>query len=185
MRRFLTKSPFAFIESSVKVAEIVSQPVVKGFFIMRLLAFIVGLLFSQTVFATPDTLFLLRHAEKRDGINPNLSQAGQARAEHLVSILKDKKIKHIFSTNYNRTLETVKPLSQELDIVVTHYNPRQLTALVKQLKTLKGNTVIVGHSNTTPQLVKLLTGQDVTINEDQFDKLFVVNGKSVAELSSN
>ena len=152
---------------------------------MRLFAFIGCLFFSQAVFATPDTLFLLRHAEKRDGINPNLSQAGKARAEHLVSMLKDKRIKHIFSTNYNRTLETVKPLSQTLGIVVTHYNPRQLTALVKQLKTLQGNTVIVGHSNTTPQLVKLLTGQDVTINEDQFDKLFVVNGNSVTELSSN
>lgn len=152
---------------------------------MRLLAFIVGLLFSQVVFATPDTLFLLRHAEKRDGINPNLSEAGQARAEYLVSMLKNKEIKHIFSTNYNRTLETVKPLSQELDIVVTHYNPRQLTALVKQLKTLKGNTVIVGHSNTTPQLVKLLTDQDVTINEDQFDKLFVIEGGALTQLSSN
>ena len=152
---------------------------------MRLLAFIVGLFFSQAVFATPDTLFLLRHAEKRDGINPNLSEAGKARAEHLVSMLKDKKIKHIFSTNYNRTLETVKPLSQKLGIVVTHYNPRQLTALVKQLKTLKGNTVIVGHSNTTPQLVKLLTDHDVAINEDQFDKLFVIKGGTLTQLSSN
>ncbi len=152
---------------------------------MRLLAFIVGLFFSQAVFATPDTLFLLRHAEKRDGINPNLSEAGKARAEHLVSMLKDKEIKHIFSTNYNRTLETVKPLSQKLGIVITHYNPRQLTALVKQLKTLKGNTVIVGHSNTTPQLVKLLTDQDVTINEDQFDRLFVIKGATLTQLSSN
>ena len=152
---------------------------------MRLFAFIGCLFFSQAVLSTPDTLFLLRHAEKRDGINPNLSQAGQAHAEHLVSILKDKKIKHIFSTNYNRTLETVKPLSQELDIVVTHYNPRQLTALVKQLKTLQGNTEIVGHSNTTPQLVKLLTGQDVTINEDHFDKLFVIENGLLTQLSSN
>ena len=152
---------------------------------MRLLAFIVGLFFSQAVFATPDTLFLLRHAEKRDGINPNLSEAGKARAEHLVSMLKDKEIKHIFSTNYNRTLETVKPLSQKLGIVITHYNPRQLTALVKQLKTLKGNTVIVGHSNTTPQLAKLLTDHDVTINEDQFDRLFVIEGGTLTQLSSN
>lgn len=152
---------------------------------MRTLFFLIVTLFSSATFALPDTLFLLRHAEKRDGINPNLSDAGKARAEHLASMLKDKKIKHIFSTNYNRTLETVKPLSQKLGIVVTHYNPRQLTALVKQLKTLKGNTVIVGHSNTTPQLVKLLTGQDVTINEDQFDKLFVIEGGTLTQLSSN
>lgn len=69
--------------------------------------------------------------------------------------------------------------------MVTHYNPRQLTALVKQLKTLKGNTVIVGHSNTTPQLVKLLTDHDVTINEDQFDELFVIEGGALTLLSSN
>ena len=152
---------------------------------MRTLFFLIVTLFSSATFALPDTLFLLRHAEKRDGINPNLSEAGKARAEHLVSMLKDKEIKHIFSTNYNRTLETVKPLSQKLGIVVTHYNPRQLTALVKQLKTLKGNTVIVGHSNTTPQLVKLLTDHDVTINEDQFDKLFVIEGGALTLLSSN
>lgn len=152
---------------------------------MRTLFFLIITLFSSATFATPDTLFLLRHAEKRDGINPNLSEAGKSRAEHLVSMLKDKEIKHIFSTNYNRTLETVKPLSQKLGIVVTHYNPRQLTALVKQLKTLKGNTVIVGHSNTTPQLVKLLIDHDVTINEDQFDKLFVIKGATLTQLSSN
>ncbi|MEI4550925.1 phosphoglycerate mutase family protein [Pseudoalteromonas spongiae] len=152
---------------------------------MRTLFFLIITLFSSATFALPDTLFLLRHAEKRDDINPNLSEAGKARAEHLVSMLKDKEIKHIFSTNYNRTLETVKPLSQKLGIVVTHYNPRQLTALVKQLKTLKGNTVIVGHSNTTPQLVRLLTDHDVTINEDQFDKLFVIKGGTLTQLSSN
>ncbi|WP_421973219.1 SixA phosphatase family protein [Pseudoalteromonas sp. SSM20] len=167
------------------MAEIVSQPVVKGFYIMRLLTAILFLLLSNTVFATPDTFILLRHAEKKEGPNPSLTEAGQARAERLVTLLKDYDIKHIFSSNYNRTLETAKPLSDKLGITVTHYNPRQLSALAAQLSTLKGNIVIVGHSNTTPEMVKLLSGQDVGVSESEFHKVFVVKEKSVTELSSN
>lgn len=152
---------------------------------MRLLLSTLMIFFTLPLVAAPDTYYLLRHAEKKDYLNPSLTEQGQARAKRLAQILSDKQITHIFSTNYNRTLETAKPLSDKLGITITHYNPRQLTALVAQLNTLSGNVVIVGHSNTTPELVKLLSDEIVTINEEQFDKLFVVIGKSVQELSSN
>ena len=34
--------------------------------------------------------------------------------------------------------------------------------------------VIVGHSNTVPESIKALTGKTVKIEDNEFDKLFVV-----------
>jgi IS1 family transposase len=40
---------------------------------------------------------------------------------------------------------------------------------------LKGNTLVVGHSNTTPALVQLLSGSQIDeMAEDEFDRLYQV-----------
>ena len=143
------------------------------------------LLFPCTLLATPDTFILLRHAEKKAGPNPSLTIAGNERAVRISQLLKNYDIKHIFSSNYNRTLETAKPLAKRLGITVTHYNPRELSALVRQLDTLSGTAVIIGHSNTTPELVKRLSNEQVAINEDQFDHLFIVQKGVLSIQSSN
>ena len=150
----------------------------------KFICFLFGFI-SSTLFAAPETYYLLRHAEKKDYLNPSLTEQGQTRANRIATLLGDKNISHIFSTNYNRTLETAKPLSEKLNITVTHYNPRQLSAFVKQLKTLKGNVVIVGHSNTTPDLVKLLSDKTISIKEDEFDKVFIIEERKLTITSSN
>ena len=152
---------------------------------MRLLLSTLIIFFTLPLFAAPETYYLLRHAEKKDYLNPSLTEQGQIRANRIATFLSDKNISHIFSTNYNRTLETAKPLSEKLNITVTHYNPRQLSAFVKQLKTLKGNVVIVGHSNTTPDLVKLLSDKTISIKEDEFDKVFIIKDRKLTITNSN
>jgi hypothetical protein len=47
--------------------------------------------------------------------------------------------------------------------------------LVKQLRQAKDNVLVVGHSNTIPDLLKQLGVKDaVTIADDQYDDLFIV-----------
>ena len=48
-------------------------------------------------------------------------------------------------------------------------------ALVKQLEAVKGNVLVVGHSNSVPDVIKGLGATaPVTIGDDEFDNLFIV-----------
>ena len=58
-------------------------------------------------------LILIRHGEKVDeSQDADLNDAGQARAHALAAMLKDAGIQAIYSTDYRRTLETVKPTAE-------------------------------------------------------------------------
>ena len=69
-----------------------------------------------TTFRRPiTTIILVRHAEKIiDPNNPDvdLSAAGQARAQEIARMFGDAGINAIYATQYQRTQETVKPLSE-------------------------------------------------------------------------
>jgi 2,3-bisphosphoglycerate-dependent phosphoglycerate mutase len=134
------------------------------------------------------TYYIVRHAEKQSSAtmanttmttDVPLSEAGKERAESLAQLLKNEKIKHIFSTNYARTRSTVQPLAQAINVPVEVYDPKD-PQFVSRLKTLKENTLIVGHSNTVDDLVNDLLGKK-EINGDLPDSaygdLFVVKKK--------
>jgi len=123
------------------------------------------------------TFYLLRHAEKqKDGTkNPHLSERGQLRAAYLAQQLSSANITKIYSTNYHRTRETVKPLSELLEVPVELYSPSKLQEFAKNLKNETGQIVIVGHSNTTPTLTALLSGKTIDdMEEGEYENLYQV-----------
>ena len=127
-------------------------------------------------------VYLVRHAEKaestdRDGpLGPPLNEAGRARAAVLVEVLAAEEITHIFSTDYRRTQETAHPLAENLGLKVESYDPRALEEFARRLRKLPGRHVVVGHSNTTPQLAGFLGGNPgKPIDEArEFDRLYIV-----------
>jgi len=138
------------------------------------------LLFSLTSFSQTTTFIVLRHAEKADNSkDTNLSAEGLVRAEELKKTLAPVNVNAIYSTPYNRTKQTATPLATAKGITITEYpaNKPYLEFVEELLAAHKGQTVvIVGHSNTIPEILKVL-GQNafnLTINENQFDNLFVV-----------
>jgi broad specificity phosphatase PhoE len=123
------------------------------------------------------TFYLLRHAEKQnDGTkDPHLTEQGQQRAEYLAQQLSLANITKIYSTDYHRTQETAKPLSELLGVSVESYNPRNLEEFAEVLNAESGSIVIVGHSNTTPTLAALLSGQEVDgIDESEYENLYQI-----------
>ena len=130
------------------------------------------------------SIFLIRHAEKQlDGIrDPSLTKKGVLRAENISKQLKNRNIKTIYSTNYKRTRQTAIPLSKLLEIGLALYDPSQLEAFAKQVLSGEGNVLIVGHSNTTPQLVELLGGNSQgPMAETVYNRIYqlVVKGSKV------
>lgn len=126
-------------------------------------------------------IYLVRHAEKITGTDiedrdPPLTEAGRERAQHLAYVLGHVRIEKIYSSDYTRTRQTAKPLAKKLGLRVQSYDPRALREFAQQLREGSGRALVVGHSNTTPQLVELLGGEGgAPIDEkSEYDRLYVV-----------
>lgn len=140
------------------------------------------LMLSLTIFscgsfsADSVSIYLVRHAEKlADSQNPSLTACGKKRAKQLASILSKTDISAIYSTSYQRTMQTARPLAKQKNIPVKNYNPRHLEQFALQLQQKQENALVVGHSNTTPMLVELLAKQKVTpLNEQDYQYLYQV-----------
>lgn len=133
---------------------------------------------SQNLRAEADQkIFLLRHAEKQKTADsdPPLTAEGKKRAAHLVELFKSSSIKHIYSSDYQRTMETAKPLAESLGLVIQQYDAARLEEFASQLKQTSGNIVVVGHSNTTPKLSELLGGQSHgQMDEAEYDLYYLL-----------
>lgn len=124
------------------------------------------------------TLYLVRHAEKEAGgaKDPALTAAGKIRAHKLAVLLKNKGISDIWSSNYQRTRNTAAPLAAELGIEVEIYDASDLKALVSKLEKNRRSALVVGHSDTTPELASLLCNCQVTEMDDtEYDRLLIVH----------
>lgn len=67
---------------------------------------------------TTTTLILARHAERPEGLDPSLTEEGQARARALANVLADNGVTAIYTPDLNRMRESVKPLADELGLQV-------------------------------------------------------------------
>ncbi len=128
------------------------------------------------VIAADTIIYLTRHAEKESaGTDPALTAQGQQRAQNIANTLKKVGIKTIYSTNYVRTQQTAQPLASVLILPVQSYDATQLATFAQQLKNARNTTLVVGHSDTTPELIRLLGGDPgADIGEAEFDRLYQV-----------
>jgi probable phosphoglycerate mutase len=115
------------------------------------------------------TVVVIRHAEKDISVNaadPPLTQAGEARAALLARMFGDAKIlghlDAIYVSPALRNRLTAAPLAERLGIgetVVPADDPRALARRVLR-EHGGGRILIVGHSDTVPQIVAALTGNE-------------------------
>jgi broad specificity phosphatase PhoE len=128
------------------------------------------------------TVIVVRHAEKaaEPKADPPLTEAGAARAETLATELKGMPIKAIFSTGYARTKSTVAPIGAQLGLT-TQVVDAKGAEHAKQVAEAalaghRGETVlVVGHSNTVPDIVAALGApKPAEICDGEFDNLFIV-----------
>lgn len=147
-------------------------------------------------------VIVVRHAEKVDaGANANLSPAGLARAADLADLAEDFRVNALYTTEYCRTTQTALAVAHRLHLPIAVQpggsgiescqpavdvpvlflepgvaDPRALAASLREEQ--RGRVVlVVGHSNTVPEILTALGGNAfsaVTIGDDEYDRLFVV-----------
>jgi len=135
--------------------------------------------------ATTTTVVLVRHAEKQLGAisDAPLSPEGEKRADRLAQMFGDSqefgRIRKIYVTNTRRTQQTALRLSQRIglnsEVVDAKTDSKELAKRV--LKENRGaRALIVGHSNTVPEIVQALSGEKTVppMGEDEYDTLYVV-----------
>jgi broad specificity phosphatase PhoE len=138
----------------------------------------VSTLFAPCLGICATTVIVLRHAEKatQPADDPPLTAAGLARANALADVLTDAGVKAIFVTEFRRTAETAAPLAARI-----HLQPHVISAAKRQelVETIRkiqdGTVVVVGHSNTIPEIVGELGGpSSVVIPDTEFDNLIIL-----------
>lgn len=167
---------------------------------MRILRFLVVAL-SLAVFVTcgvaatkqpPTTVIFVRHAEKEQTKtdDPPLTAEGRARADRLATVLGKSGLNAILTSQFTRSLETAAPVERALGVKADHIvlqfspaippgpplmTPDSRAQVIRWITSHKGKTVlVVGHTNTIPDLIRALGGPEVTIDETEYNDLFVL-----------
>lgn len=154
------------------------------------LAVVLGLsfaIFAAWVWGTASstTVIVIRHAEKDLSVSatdPPLTAAGQARAERLAQMFGDgKNLGHLDAIYVSPALRnrlTAEPLAKRLGItatVVPADDPKGLAR--KALREHSGGRVlIVGHSDTVPQIVAALSDNSAIpeIGDEEYGTMYIV-----------
>jgi phosphohistidine phosphatase SixA len=121
--------------------------------------------------ASTTTVFVMRHAEKLtsnpDDPDPTLAPAGEARALELAQFFgrapKGQPLNAVVVSEFRRTQDTVRPLANRLGIpvIVVPAEDTSVTAKRALSENRGGRVLIVGHSDTVPEIVQELSGIDV------------------------
>ena len=126
----------------------------------------------------PDaTYYLVRHAEKtKDKTDPALTELGTQRAQDLALRLKGVPLTKIYSSDYKRTRDTAAPIAAAKNLQLILYNPRDLDGFSKDLLMEMGHILVVGHSNTTPELSQFLGGEsgEPIVEATEYDRLYIL-----------
>ncbi|HEX9948430.1 MAG TPA: phosphoglycerate mutase family protein [Allosphingosinicella sp.] len=108
--------------------------------------------------AAPD-FYVMRHLQKAEGPDPGLSAEGSANAQRLIALLGSRKMRAIYVSTTRRARETAAPLATKLGLAAKEYDPTDTAGLIGRVAAEAGPVLVVGHSNTVPEIVERLGGK--------------------------
>ncbi|MBV8687527.1 MAG: histidine phosphatase family protein [Alphaproteobacteria bacterium] len=155
----------------------------------RLLAFAALALAACATTASPErsppSVYVMRHLQKADGPDPGLSAEGAARAARLAAWLRADPPAAIYASTTRRARETAAPLAAALGLEPRLYDPGDTAGLLARVKAESGTVLVVGHSNTVPEIVAGLGApRPKPLSEQAFGDIFRIGRDgSVAHLT--
>ena len=143
--------------------------------------------------AMPDLVFLVRHAERASepAGDPDLTAAGEARAQQLAVALADAGLRQIITSQFRRSQQTAAALARraQLPIVSVAAGRGDAGAHVRAVHAVVqgqdgGALLIVGHSNTVPAIIEALGGPALPeLCESSYQHIFVLRPGAPAPLA--
>ncbi len=149
-----------------------------GLIIVALMAAIGGCAGQQQ--ATAPDIFVMRHLNTPAGVtDPDLTSDGMTAALRLVDVFKRDKPAAIYVSRTKRAQQTVAPLARSVGVTPTLYDPADTPALIVAVTRETGTVLIVGHSNTVPDIIERLGGsRPAPLVHEDFGDLWQIDGST-------
>jgi phosphohistidine phosphatase SixA len=125
----------------------------------------------------PSVIYLVRHAEKQTGRDPDLSVEGIARAKELARVLQNESIDTVFVTQYKRTQQTAAVVAEQQNSKVEQYDAGDAKHLAEGITGHHSGEriLVVGHSNTLDDIAAALGVNGLSdLEETMYDRLYVI-----------
>jgi broad specificity phosphatase PhoE len=119
--------------------------------------------------------YAMRHLQKASGPDAGLSAEGRANAERLAGWFGGGPPRAIYVSTTRRARETAAPLAARLGLSPQEYDPSDTPGLIARVKAEAGPVLVVGHSNTVPEIVERLGGtRPGELGESDYGDVFVI-----------
>jgi broad specificity phosphatase PhoE len=155
---------------------------------MRAALLAVAITLLPAIAAAQQTVIFVRHAERADGgagvadpmtgapADPSLSAGGAARAAKLALVLADAGVKAIYTTEFKRTRETAQPLALKLGLMPETVTSKDTATLLSKARAdhSRDTILVIGHSNTIPDLVRVFGGPALKIGDDEYTGIYIL-----------
>lgn len=151
---------------------------------MRILLVLLLALLPATALAQPAAhpVYVMRHLNTPAGEpDPDLLPEGRATAIALADLMETDPFQGarrpvaIYVSDYKRTRQTAAPTAARLALNLTVYDPRDTPGLLARVRAESGPVLIIGHSNTVPDIVAALGGtRPAALVHEDFGDLWVV-----------
>jgi imidazolonepropionase-like amidohydrolase/phosphohistidine phosphatase SixA len=104
-------------------------------------------------------IYVIRHLHTPQGErDPDLLPEGQAAAQQLPAMLGSDRIAAIYVTHFKRTQQTAAAVAARFGLTPIVYDPADTPGLIARVRAGPLPALIVGHSNTVPDIVEQLGG---------------------------
>jgi phosphohistidine phosphatase SixA len=130
-------------------------------------------------------IFVMRHLQKAaDAQDPGLTPQGQACAQQLARFLAGQDIAAVYASTTRRAQETAAPLAAARGLAASPYAPADTAEVAARARAETGSVLIVGHSNTVPDIVERVGGtRPAAIDESRYGDVWRVSRSSGATLA--
>lgn len=125
-------------------------------------------------------IYFVRHAEKDltdTTDNPPLTAEGLNRADRLVKFFENVEFDAIYSTRYDRNINTVAPLASDRDLPIRNYEWHDWQPMLDSITSTRGKMYLIcGHGDNILPMIEYL-GAPRPMDElgsHEYDKIFRV-----------
>jgi broad specificity phosphatase PhoE len=103
--------------------------------------------------------YVMRHLDTPEGErDPDLTAQGQRRAALLADWFRSDRPAAIYVSDFRRTRQTAGPIAARLGLTAIVYDVRDTPGLIARVRAGPLPALVVGHSNTVPDIVEALGG---------------------------
>ena len=131
---------------------------------------------ATTPTAPAPAFYVMRHLNTPAGErDPDLLPEGQRLAALLPARVAGHPPRTIFVSDYRRTRQTAAPLAARFGLTPIAYDPADTPGLVARARAAPGPVLIVGHSNTAPDIIEQLGGvRPAALSHPDFGDLWTI-----------